>query len=244
MAFTKRRVAARRRRPGSTASASRRAITIRDAATLEADRSSDRAGRLRRRVRRFLLCATSVSRSRRTAARSSPRPRTVSSRGGISGAARRRRRLKIEHGSACARAQPGRSHRGGRHRRAESSSSTCAPEPCERRPAARREPELAAVQPGRRDRRVDEPRRDGDSLGRRVGDTPRDAARPLELRSAARLQPRRGDALHGESRRHGDRLGPRRATAGSGGRSRSRTTGRSPRPGLTATRGSSAPTAG
>ena len=45
-------------------------------------------------------------------------------------------------------------------------------------------------------------------LGRRVGDAARDAARPLELRPAARLQPRRGDALHGEPRRHRDRLGP------------------------------------
>ena len=100
---------------------------------------------------------------------------------------------------------------------AESSSSTCAPEPCETAtggPTGR--PELGAVQPGRQDRRLDEPRQDGDSLGRRVGDTPRDAARALELRSAARLQPRRGDALHGESRRHGDRLGSQRATAGSG----------------------------
>ena len=45
------------------------------------------------------------------------------------------RTLEIETGHACARPQPGRSHRGGRHRRAESSSSTCVPEPCERRPA-------------------------------------------------------------------------------------------------------------
>ena len=108
---------------------------------------------------------------------------------------------------ARARRQPGRSHRGGRHR---------ARGPARRPPLRnrangsqrfRREPELAALQPGRQDGRVDEPRQDGDSLGRRVGDTPRDAARPLELRAAAGLQSRRGDALHGESRRHGDRLG-------------------------------------
>ena len=58
-----------------------------------------------------------------------------------------------------------------------------------------------------------------------------ESATPLEtLRghsnsvSAAGLQPRREDALHGESRRHRDRLGSQRATAGSGGPSRSRTT--------------------
>ena len=74
----------------------------------------------------------------------------------------------------------------------------------------RREPELGALQPGRQDGRVDEPRQDGHSLGRRVGDAPRDAARPLELRAAAGLQSRRADALHGESRRHRDRLGSHR----------------------------------
>ena len=60
------------------------------------------------------------------------------------------------------------------------------------------EPDLAAVQPRRQDGRVDEPRRNGDPLGRRCGDSPRDAARPLGLRPAAGLQPRREDALHGE----------------------------------------------
>ena len=68
-------------------------------------------------------------------------------------------------------------------------------------------PSWVLFSPDGEDGRGDEPRQDGDSLGRRVGDTPRDAARPLELRSAARLQSRRGDALHGESRRHRDRLG-------------------------------------
>ncbi len=110
-------------------------------------------------------------------------------------------------GPACARAQPGRSHRGGRHR----------PRHPARRPALRggrdgdRQPQrttdLAAVQPGRRHPRVHEPRRDGDPLGRRVGDTTRDAPRPLEQRPATRLQPRRADPLHGEPRRNRDRLG-------------------------------------
>ena len=81
--------------------------------------------------------------------------------------ARKTRTLDIATGLPRARAQPGRSHRGGRHRRTASSWSTCAPEPCERQPAIQREPELAAVQPGRKDRRVDEPRRDRHSLGRR-----------------------------------------------------------------------------
>ena len=49
-----------------------------------------------------------------------------------------------------------------------------------------------------------------DALGRRVGDTSRDVARPLELRSAARLQSRRKDALHREPRRHRHRLGSHR----------------------------------
>ena len=63
-----------------------------------ADRSSDRAGRLRRRLRRFLLCNRPVSRSRPTVARSSPRRTKTSSCGGISGAARRRGRLEIGTG--------------------------------------------------------------------------------------------------------------------------------------------------
>ena len=108
---------------------------------------------------------------------------------------------------ARARRQPGRSHRGGRQQ-----ARGAARRPPFRNRANgsqrfRREPELGALQPGREDGRGDEPRQDGHSLGRRVGDTPRDAARPLELRAAARLQSRRGDALHGESRRHRHRLG-------------------------------------
>ena len=70
------------------------------------------------------------------------------------------------------------------------------------------EPDLAAVQPGRQDDRVDEPRRDGDRLGCRCADSPRDAAWALGLGLAAGLQPRREDALHGEHRRDRDRLGP------------------------------------
>ena len=111
---------------------------------------------------------------------------------------------------ARARRQPGRSHRGGRHQ----ARGAARRPPCRNRANGsqrfRREPELGALQPGREDGRRDEPRQDGDSLGRRVGDTPRDAARPLELRAAAGLQSRRGDALHGESRRHRDRLGSHR----------------------------------
>ena len=83
-----------------------------------------------------------------------------------------------------------------------SSWSTCAREPCGVDGHSRVEPDLAAVQPGRQDRRVDEPRRDGHPAGTPVRDSPRDAARPLGLRPAAGLQPRREDALHGELRRH------------------------------------------
>ena len=79
------------------------------------------------------------------------------------------------------------------------------------------EPELGPVQPGRRNCRLDEPRRDRDALGRRDGGTPRDVARPLELRPATRLRPGRKDAVHGKPRRDRNRLGHDGQSAGSGG---------------------------
>ena len=51
--------------------------------------------------------------------------------------------------------------------------------------------DLAPLQPGRPDGRIDEPRRDGDALGPPVCNPPRDVARTLGGRPAARLQPRR-----------------------------------------------------
>ncbi len=70
------------------------------------------------------------------------------------------------------------------------------------------EPDLAPVQPGRQDHRVDEPRRDGHRVGCRCADSPRDAAWALGLGLAAGLQPRWEDAVHDEHRRERDRLGP------------------------------------
>ncbi len=197
--------------PGSPDRASADAdaqITIRDAATLEPIGRSIEPEAFVGAYVGSLVRVTPICRSHRTIASSSPRPRTVSWRGGISGAARRRGRWRIETGLAPALAvsPDGRTAAVGMQARG------AARRPPYRNRAngsrrSRREPELGALQPGRQDGRVDEPRQDGDSLGRRVGDTPRDAARPLELRAAAGLQPRRGDALHGESRRHRDRLG-------------------------------------
>ena len=102
------------------------------------------------------------------------------------------RTLQIETGPSRARAEPGRAHGGGRHRRRHP-----ARRPAQRRGADRRHrrardgPHWLALQPGRRDGRVDEPRRGRDALGRRFGDATRDAAGPLGRRPAARLQPRR-----------------------------------------------------
>ena len=183
----------------------------------EADRSPDPAGSVRRRVHRTWSTPHPSSRSRPTAARLSPRPPTVSSPGGIARAARRRGQSRLQQGSRP-RDQPGRSHRGGRYRRAVCSSSTCAAGRCER--TAERLagiPNWVLFSPDGKTVVSTNLDGDRDSLGRRDGGTPRDAARALELRSAARLQPRRGDALHGESRRHRDRLGsdrrpPARAT--------------------------------
>ena len=54
---------------------------------------------------------------------------------------------------------------------------------------------------------TDEPRRDGDALGRRLRTPTRDVAGTFRLCPAACLQPRRRDALHREPRRDRDRLG-------------------------------------
>ena len=94
-----------------------------------ADRSRDRAGALRRRIRRLQLRVAPVRPHHR---RSLPRHGVRGRRAGVVGSPQRPEDADAEdrRRPACARAQPGRAHRGGRHRPAASSSSTCAPETC------------------------------------------------------------------------------------------------------------------
>ena len=94
---------------------------------------------------------------------------------------------------------------------AASSWSTRAAERCGRRPARSTGPRAGCCSA-----RTAGPWSRPASTGRSTlwdagfGDPARDAARPLGRRPAAGLQPRRADALHGQSRRDGDRLGHRR----------------------------------
>ena len=132
-------------------------ITIRDAATLRADRPPDRAGRLRR-------CRSSLSSGRAPAFALTPDGRslvTASDEGELTWwdleSREKTRTLEIETGyHALALSPDGRTAAVGID--AASSWSTCAREPLGRQPAILAgEPELAAVQPGRQDGRVDEP---------------------------------------------------------------------------------------
>ena len=210
-----------------------------------ADRSLDRAGRLRRRVRRqsgtrhpsFAL--TPDDRSLVTASEDgelalvgSPEPQEDADAGGSRPASRPR--------SPSARtAAPWRSASS-----TGSSSSTSVPEPCERQPATLAgSPNWVLFSPDGEDGRGDEPRQDGDRWDV-------ESATPLEtLRGHSNFvqQPvfsPDGETLYTVSHDGTAIAWDSRATAGSGGRSRSRTTGRSPGPAMTATRGGSAPTAG
>ena len=238
-----RRLAARRaRRPAQEAAPTR--ITIRDAATLEPIGSPiEPEGFAGAYIGSYYRTAQLRAHARRPLARHRVGRRRARLVGSPEPARRRGRSRSSTGHHALALSPDGRTaavgidarHPAGRRAHAE---------PCETATGAlAAEPELAAVQPGRQDGRVDEPRRDG----RRSGTSGRrPSARrcaATRARPAARLQPRREDALHGESRRDGDRLGPQRRPRARAARSRSRTTG-APTTGYDGHPGSSARTAG
>ena len=158
-----------------------------------ADRSDDRAGVLRRCICRLPLRVPAV----RPHTRRSLRPyRVRERRAGAVGSPERQEDADVENRGrhrACARRQPGRSHGRGRHEARGTARRPPFRIRANRNRRRRGEPELGGLQPGQHHGRGDEPRQDGNSLGRRVGDTARDTAWPLELRATARLQSRRGD---------------------------------------------------
>ena len=154
------------------------------------------------------------------------------------------RTLEIAARLPRARPQPGRSHGGRRRRRRHPAGR-----PAHRRGADRYaaaldgSPDWLQFSPDGETVVVDQPRRDRDPLGRRVGDsharpcgaTPTPCSSPSSAPTATTLYTVSGDG----TAIAWDLTG----TAGSGDRSRSRTTARSTRA-STGTRGSSAPTAG